>query len=416
MATTRFPAEQNPAVDPELPQPAAPQTVEVTSPGEIAVSNTNASVLAALDVGLPSATPQEVPVVESIAPNEQIISTTAPASGYYETGGTGGTAGTVTRVSTTPTDVDAATANVPTGANQSTVNIGTDANRGGNLEAATRERAQTQAALQARFGSAANGDWRVKLRLAPNSDYLYNSNDPGILAPLKVSDGVVFPYMPSIQTTYSANYDSVDLTHSNYRGQFYKSSSVGDIQMTGIFTAQDTVEANYMLAVIHFFKSATKMFYGQDAQRGAPPPLVYLIGLGQYQFSNHPCVIKSFSYNLPTDVDYIRTQPNNYGVNLLNRRAKTVSAPANTIASVVNRLSNALDKLGNPLKRGALPAVPAPGQVSQQSVNNTSNATYVPTKIEIQLTLMPIQTRSQQSQQFSVKEFGNGNLLKGGFW
>ena len=222
--------------------------------------------------------------------------------------------------------------------------------------------------------------------------------------------------MPSIQTTYNANYDSVELTHSNYRGQFYKSSSVGDIQMTGIFTAQDTVEANYMLAVIHFFKSATKMFYGQDAQRGAPPPLVYLIGLGQYQFSHHPCVIKSFSYNLPTDVDYIRTQPNNYGVNLLNRRAKTSAAPSNTFASVFNRLSNALDKLGNPMNRGAVNAVPSPGQVSQQSVNNTSNATYVPTKIELQLTLMPIQTRSQQSQQFSVKQFANGNLLKGGFW
>jgi len=30
--------------------------------------------------------------------------------------------------------------------------------------------------------------------------------------------------------------------------------------------------------------------------------------------------------------------------------------------------------------------------------------------------LLPIQTRSQQSQQFSVKAFANGNLLKGGFW
>jgi hypothetical protein len=72
------------------------------------------------------------------------------------------------------------------------------------------------------------------------------------------------------------------------------------------FTAQDTGEANYLLAVITFFKSVTKMFYGQDAERGAPPPLVYLSGLGEYQFNEHPCVVSQFNYNLPSDADYIR--------------------------------------------------------------------------------------------------------------
>jgi hypothetical protein len=146
---------------------------------------------------------------------------------------------------------------------------------------------------------------------------------------------------------------------------------------------------------------------------------VYLFGLGQYQFNNHPCVVKSFSYSLPTDVDYIRTQPNNYGQNLLNRRVATTAAPANTIGSVLGRLSNAVDLLGNILKKGALPGGGSrPGQpgVSQQAVYNTSNATYVPTKIEIQLTLLPIQTRNQVSQQFSLKDYANGALLRGGFW
>jgi hypothetical protein len=54
--------------------------------------------------------------------------------------------------------------------------------------------------------------------------------------------------------------------------------------------------------------------------------------------------------------------------------------------------------------------------VAQQAVYNTSNATYVPTKIEIQLNLLPIQTRNQISQQFSLQGFANGDLLRGGFW
>ena len=177
-----------------------------------------------------------------------------------------------------------------------------------------------------------------------------------------------------------------------------------------------------MLAVIHFFRSVTKMFYGQDAERGAPPPLVYLSGFGPYQFNGHPCVVKSFDYNLPIDVDYVRVQPNNYGQNLLNRRVPVAAAAAsNTISSVIGRLGNAVDLLGNILKKGALPggaggsAAGQPG-VAQQAVYNTSNATYVPTKIDIQLTLMPIQTRNQVSQQFSLKDYANGSLLRGGFW
>ena len=279
-----------------------------------------------------------------------------------------------------------------------------------NQAAAMTRQTQQQAAVQAQFQSPADGDWRVRLRLAPGATYLYNAENPGILKPLKASNGVVFPYMPTIQTTYNAEYDSVELTHSNYRGQFYKSSYVGDVSITGTFTAQDTAEANYLLAVIHFFRSVTKMFYGaKDPLRGAPPPLVYLIGLGQYQFNNQPCVVKTFNYSMPNDCDYIRTKPNNYNTNLSGRETKP-QASANPISSVIGRLRNSA------LQPGAVPNVPAQGLLEMQSVTNIADSTYVPTKCEIQLTLMPIQTRSQQSQQFNMQGFANGDLLKSGFW
>ena len=37
-------------------------------------------------------------------------------------------------------------------------------------------------------------------------------------------------------------------------------------------------------------------------------------------------------------------------------------------------------------------------------------------KMEIAITLLPVQTRTQVSQQFSLKKFASGDLLKGGFW
>jgi len=278
-------------------------------------------------------------------------------------------------------------------------------------EAAVKQKAQEQATLNARYRTSANNDWRVRLSLAPSSDYLYNASPPGILAPLAKSKGVIFPYTPTISTVYSANYEAYDLIHSNYRGLYYKNSKVGDISVRGTFTAQDTFEANYLLAVIHFFRSVTKMFYGQDPERGTPPPLVYLSGFGEFQFNGHPCVVSSFTYTLPNDVDYIKANnPNNYGTSLFNRRQPVESGWGGvSLGSAAKRLANAL------LPKGAQPETPAPRNVAQ-TVNNTMDSTYVPTKMEIDITLIPVQTRSQVSKVFSLKNFANGQGLKGGFW
>ena len=250
-----------------------------------------------------------------------------------------------------------------------------------------------------------NTDWRVTLRLAPGADYLYKAANAGLLQPLKTTNGVIFPYTPTISTAYKANYTSYDLAHSNYRGYFYQNSYTDAVNLTATFTAQSTSDAAYVLAVIHFFRSVTKMFYGQDAQyRGSPPPLVFLSGLGDYQFNNHPCVVTSFSYNLPADVDYISSgSPNNLGLNLQPLQ-NLYSTTLNAVSPTVTRLAAAF------LPQGAQNAIPAPLQAL------LSNPTYVPSKIDLQISLLPVQSRQQVSKQFSLKNFANGNLLKGGFW
>jgi hypothetical protein len=249
-----------------------------------------------------------------------------------------------------------------------------------------------------------NTDWRVVLRLAPNSDYLYNSNNPGILAPLRTTNGVIFPYTPSISTAYKANYNNYDLTHSNYRGYFYQNSYTDVVTVNASFTAQSTSDAAYVLAVIHFFRSVTKMFYGQDAYRGSPPPLVFLSGLGDYQFNNHPCLVSQFNYTLPPDVDYISSgTPNNLGLNLQPLQ-NLYSSTLNALSPTATRLASAF------LPPGAMAALPAPLQ------GLLNNPTYVPSKLDIVLTLLPVQTRQNVSQVFSLQDFASGQQLKGGFW
>jgi hypothetical protein len=285
---------------------------------------------------------------------------------------------------------------------------------------ALRANGQQQNTLQNRVSLPASADWRVRLSLAQNANYLYRDPSVMLLQPLARTNGVVFPYTPNIDMNYAAKYDSVDLTHSNYRGHFYRSSSVDSISIRGTFTAQDTREAQYLLAVITFFKSVTKMFYGAtDPLAGTPPPLVFLSGLGQFQFNNHPCVVSNFQYNLPGEVDYIRANGfNNYGLNMDNRRNQSSGPPASGLQgaiATVNRLLN------NKLVQGALGKTGSTqsnnSAVSQNNSNtNYTNSTYVPTKMEINLTLLPIQTRSQISTQFDLKKFAAGDLLQQGFW
>jgi hypothetical protein len=132
--------------------------------------------------------------------------------------------------------------------------------------------------------------------------------------------------------------------------------------------------------------------------------LTYLSGLGDYQFNNHPCLVTNFNYTLPNDVDYISSgSPNNLGLNLQPLQ-NLYSTTLNAVAPTVTRLASAF------LPVGAQNAIPAPLQ------SLLANPTYVPTKMDMQITLMPVQSRSQVSKQFSLKNFANGNLIKGGFW
>jgi hypothetical protein len=285
-----------------------------------------------------------------------------------------------------------------------------EASRAAARQAATLANARQQAAIQSQRKQNNDTDWRVRLSLAPQATYLYKATDrsgqpgAGILEPLARTNGVIFPYTPRITTVYEATYNEYNLTHSNYRGFFYQGSKVGDITIEATFTAQDTAEAEYLLAVIHFFRSVTKMFYGQDPIRGTPPPLVFLSGLGEFQYNQHPCVVAQFNYNLPQDIDYIRARSKNTIPPGLLQRRQRESVPTNIFTSVWARLSAA------GLTRGAQPAPPP------VPVLGTADSTYVPTKLDMTIILKPIQSREQVSRQFRLDQYANGDLLKGGFW
>jgi len=269
-----------------------------------------------------------------------------------------------------------------------------------------KQSAAAQATAQDQANFAAARDWRVRLALAPGANYLYKANPPGILQPLVSTDGVIFPYTPTINVTYAANYDAQAVTHSNYRTYQYQNSSVDSVTIAGDFTCQDVFEANYLLAVIHFFRSMTKMFYGQDdnPKNGTPPPLCYIYGMGGFQFDALPLAITGFTYNLPADVDYIPTT----GTSPAGSLQPSVSN--NNTNKSANFLSGAARLLGIGIGAGGTPRPPSyPSTPS--SLNQ--DATWVPTKIQLSITCAPVQSRNTVSNNFSLKRYGTGDLLRG---
>ncbi len=100
---------------------------------------------------------------------------------------------------------------------------------------------------------------------------------------------------------------------------------------------------------------------------------------------------------------------------MFNRRTPT-AASSGTVSATLTRLSNAIDKFGRALQPGAENEKMPPAIGPLASVNNLNRATYVPTKMEIVITLLPIQTRDQVSKRFSLKDFAHGKLLQEGFW
>ena len=153
--------------------------------------------------------------------------------------------------------------------------------------------------------SGNNGDWRVRISVSPNANILYRAGGD-IMYPLLNTDGVIFPYAPTLTIQQTAKYNSTDLTHSNYTNYFYQSSEVQAINIGGEFSAQTPVDVNYVLATLHFFRSATKMFFGNSGEfQGSPPPIVYLDGYGKHYLPHVPCLITNFSHTMPPAVDYI---------------------------------------------------------------------------------------------------------------
>jgi len=152
--------------------------------------------------------------------------------------------------------------------------------------------------------STGDNDWRVRLTVP--KPYIAIGG-PLIQRLIDTNNSMVFPFTPAVIMMHSANYNSLQPVHTNYPYQIYENSTVNAIQITGDFYIENSDDAEYWIASMHFLRSVTKMFYGESSSNaGAPPPLSRLNGYGEFVFKDVPCVIKMFQVELAQDIDYIK--------------------------------------------------------------------------------------------------------------
>ena len=157
-------------------------------------------------------------------------------------------------------------------------------------------------------GKTVAKDWRVSLTV-PESIKKLVSPAGSLLDPLGRTDWkMVFPYTPTIYVSHQASYNPLQPVHTNYPYYAYENSRVGQMTITGEFFVQNSLEAKYWVAAVHFLRSVTKMSYGEKSpNRGQPPPVIFLNGYGDYTFNQVPVIITNFQFDLKREVDYIST-------------------------------------------------------------------------------------------------------------
>jgi len=153
-------------------------------------------------------------------------------------------------------------------------------------------------------GKQIGKDYRVKI-MVPNN--YWSNYTAGPFDELYNLGGIVFPYTPSINVEFKADYASQTPLHSNFAINFYQRSSVGPISIAGKFTVSNDRDAAIYLSTMHLLKALTRMRSGGktgDPDSGSPPPVCRLFGHGEWMFENVPVAITNYRIDLPDNVDY----------------------------------------------------------------------------------------------------------------
>jgi len=234
-----------------------------------------------------------------------------------------------------------------------------------------------------------------------------------VLQPLKDAGGLIFPYTPKITIASKANYGTIPTTHTNYTFQNFKNSDPGSITIVAPMYVSDANEGLYWIAMVHYLRSLTKMFTGNDPKAGNPPPIIMLNGYGNYVFKNVPVVVTAMSVGLESTCDYISVPVVGSAAGEIEGLTDSIGGTASalgglfggsvaSVAGVVGSIAGGIGQVA-----GLAGSLGFGGSVS-------GGTAHVPTKSSFNVTLQPIYSRTS-SRKFSLDRFVSGGYLNSPF-
>jgi hypothetical protein len=237
------------------------------------------------------------------------------------------------------------------------------------------------------------GGRRVRLRPKANAiEQIYGS---GLLNPLRATNGMVWPYTPTITYQQDVNYTTVDLVHTNQELYAYNRTNALKLTVSGQFSVQNQTEGIYALACIHFLRTVTKMWFGASKNPGTPPPVLLFDAYGQYMFNQLPVIVTTFTVGMPNDVDYVPVDLSNTGVD--STSSSTTNTPSLNTYGMLADIPTMAAKL--------------------RSKNLDSGAGYVwlPAVFNIDVGIT-VQNTPSRLLKFDLDQFRSGALLQQGKW
>lgn len=237
---------------------------------------------------------------------------------------------------------------------------------------------------------------RARLRPKPAAVQKEKMLDGNILSPLKQTNGMVWPYQPTINYTQQVDYQAVPLVHTNQDFYAFTRSPTPELQVEGEFTVQNQSEGIYALACIHFLRTVTKMYFGTGAHLGVPPPVLLFDAFGKYMFNKLPVIVTAFTANMVKEVDYV---------------AISVKGAGGT--SGTSGYSNIVPDTGNHDIFGTNNS--ANNEVPTAVSGSGSDVIWLPSLFNISVT-MKVQNTPARLTQFDLDKFRTGDLLKSGGW
>lgn len=131
------------------------------------------------------------------------------------------------------------------------------------------------------------------------------------------SEIIILDAMPTIDESRSASYDPVNIIHHPGEILKYRSTSSRTWGIQTRLISRTPAEAAKNLKYINLIRSWVMPYHGlgtanalgqnQGSKLGAPPPIITLQGYGDKMIGPISCVLESYNWSWPNDVDYIKT-------------------------------------------------------------------------------------------------------------